>query len=364
MEKSAPKFLCKVCDIECSTSWLFNRHLSTRKHQHRTFFEPKSTKKSAEGNLGTLDIHRTFSNPESAEKSASEDLLQNANEIELDKPIESHDLKNIEPYVEPKVSIKKQKHICNMCNKEYTAKSSLWYHKQKCQKSNSLVIIENQPTNESQDKFPIDMQNPSSVIIELLKQNQELQKQLIEISKEPKITNITNNNTNNHFNMNVFLNEDCKNALNIMDFVNSLNLTVTDLEETGKLGFVNGISRIFINALKNTEITMRPIHCTDIKRETVYVKDQDKWEKENVEKEKIKKAIDHISRKNLQMLPKWQAENPDFRYINTPENEKFMKISLSSLGAENEEDQAKLDKKILRNVLKEVIIEKQTTTIE
>jgi hypothetical protein len=204
------------------------------------------------------------------------------------------------------------------------------------------------------------MPNATQTIIELLKQNQELQKQLIEISKEPKVTNnitqVTNSN-NNQFNLNMFLNEECKNALNIMDFVNSLNLTVTDLEQTGKLGFVEGISRIFINALKNTDLCMRPIHCTDIKRETVYVKDQDKWEKESDHK-KMKKALDQIARKNLRLLPEWQAQHPEFRYLDTPENQEFMKISLSSLGAEHEDEQAKLDKKILKNVLKEVVLEK------
>jgi hypothetical protein len=175
------------------------------------------------------------------------------------------------------------------------------------------------------------------------------------MAKEPKITTITNNN---QFNLNMFLNENCKNALNIMDFVNSLDLSIADLEETGRLGYVNGISRIFINALKNMDITMRPIHCTDIKRETVYVKDKDTWEKDNEEKEKLRKVIDQVSRKNLKLLPEWQQQNPDFRHLDTPENKQFMKISLSSLGAEYEDDQVKMEKKILKNVMKEVVLEK------
>lgn len=296
MEKSANKFICDKCDFRCGAAWQWNRHIITRKHQIALNLNEKVQEKCA-------------------------------GDFECNKKI----------------------YMCENCNKSYSAKNSLWYHKKQCQS----VLVKHEVDVDN-------LMNPTQTIIELLKQNQELQKQLIEISKEPKVTNnitqVTNSN-NNQFNLNMFLNEDCKNALNIMDFVNSLNLTVTDLEQTGKLGFVEGISRIFINALKNTDLCMRPIHCTDIKRETVYVKDQDKWEKESDNK-KMKKALDQIARKNLKLLPEWQAQHPDFRYLDTPENDEFMKISLSSLGAEHEEEQAKLDKKILKNVLKEVVLEK------
>jgi hypothetical protein len=296
MEKSANKFTCESCDFKCNAQWQWTRHIVTRKHKY-----------AVGSHCATEKVQ---------EKCAAND----------EQP--------------------KKIYMCENCNKTYSAKNSLWYHKKQCQ----VVSI---PTDN-------EMPNATQTIIELLKQNQELQKQLIEISKEPKVTNnitqVTNSN-NNQFNLNMFLNEECKNALNIMDFVNSLNLTVTDLEQTGKLGFVEGISRIFINALKNTDLCMRPIHCTDIKRETVYVKDQDKWEKENDHK-KMKKALDQIARKNLKLLPEWQAQHPAFRYLDTPENQEFMKISLSSLGAEHEDEQAKLDKKILKNVLKEVVLEK------
>jgi hypothetical protein len=297
MEKSALIFKCDVCDFNCCAKWQWSRHISTRKHQNALLLNEKVQEKCT------------------GEKVTSKN------------------------------------YICENCNKNYSAKTSLWYHKKRCQTIVSLS---------GKDEIMQESFNPTNTIIELLKQNQELQKQLIEISKEPKVTNnitqVTNSN-NNQFNLNMFLNEECKNALNIMDFVNSLNLTVSDLEQTGRLGFVEGISRIFINALKNTDLCMRPIHCTDIKRETVYVKDQDKWEKENDNK-KMKMALDQIARKNLKLLPEWQAKHPDFRYLDTPENEEFMKISLSSLGAEHEEEQAKLDKKILKNVLKEVVLEK------
>jgi len=192
----------------------------------------------------------------------------------------------------------------------------------------------------------------------LLEQNKELQNKLMEFSKQNTVINTTNNITNNQFNLNMFLNEDCKNALNIVDFIESLKLTVKDIEETGKLGYTQGISRIFVKALKDLDITMRPFHCTDIKRETVYIKDQDSWEKENAEKTKLRNVLKQIARKNLHMLPEWQEQNPEFRKLDTPENQQFMQISLSSLGSEFDDEQEKMEEKIIRNVLKEVVLDK------
>jgi hypothetical protein len=233
-------------------------------------------------------------------------------------------------------------------------------------------LVVKQPLAEPLENKLISLDNPAKsleIITDLLKQNKELHEQIIEMSKEPKIiNNITHNNisnsnntTNNQFNLNMFLNEECKNALNIMDFVRSLNLTVEDIEETGRLGYVGGMTRIFVNALKDMDVKMRPIHCTDIKRETVYVKDQDTWEKDNSDKNKLKTALKQVARKNLQMLPEWQEQNPDFRILDTPENQQYMQISLSSLGAYSDEESQKQEDKILKNVLKEVVIDKKAT---
>jgi len=230
--------------------------------------------------------------------------------------------------------------------------------------SNQIIEQKNEEIEEKTSSGSLN----TDLVIELLKQNKEIQNSLMEQNRELQnklqeisqntVINTTNNITNNQFNLNVFLNEDCKNALNIADFINSLNLTVNDIEETGKLGYTQGLTRIFIKALKDLDITMRPFHCTDIKRETVYIKDQDNWEKENAEKTKLRNVLKQIARKNLRMLPEWQEQNPEFRKLDTPENQQFMQISLSSLGSEYEEEQDKMEEKILRNVLKEVVIEK------
>jgi hypothetical protein len=169
---------------------------------------------------------------------------------------------------------------------------------------------------------------------------------------------VINNTTNNQFNLQVFLNEQCKDALNIMDFVNSLQLQVKDFEATGRLGFVEGISRIIVNGLKQIDVHKRPIHCTDVKRETLYIKDQDLWEKANPDKNKLKRAVNIVAQKNLRQLPKWQEENPQCVDINAKENEEYLHLSLAALGGRTPEEDAKYMDKIVRNVLKEVVIDK------
>jgi hypothetical protein len=253
------------------------------------------------------------------------------------------------------------RHIC-ACGKEYKHRQSLFNHKIKC-----VFINAHQLITETTKSEPL---VTNEMVLGLIEQNKELQKQLVELSKQTHVINNTTNNTtnnntqNNQFNLNVFLNENCKHAINIVDFVESLKITVNDLEQTGRLGYSEGITRIFIDALKQLDVTMRPLHCTDIKRETVYIKDQDNWEKENVEKTKLRNIVKKIARKNLKMLPAWQEQNPDFRYLDTPENNEFIQISLNSLGPETSEQQEKQEDKIIRNVLKEIVIDKSRKIIE
>jgi len=194
----------------------------------------------------------------------------------------------------------------------------------------------------------------------LIEQNRELQNTVVELSKKQTVTNNyqQNNITNNNFNLNLFLNERCKDAINITDFIESIQLTVSDLEATGRLGYVPGISRILVNKLKELDVYTRPLHCTDLKRETVYVKNNNSWEKECCQKNKMRHVIKRIAKKNLQQLPVWQAQNPDFIKLDTPENNDFLKISLNSLGSCDPENEEKDMNKIMRNVFKEVIIEK------
>lgn len=264
---------------------------------------------------------------------------------------------------------KGREHICE-CGKVYKHRQSLFSHKKKCDfdlpsKENEIAMKMIEPKTEPPQSQPAVTMVTNDMIVNLIEQNQELQKQLMELSKQARIINHTTNNTmNNQFNLNVFLNEDCKDALNIAQFIDSIKLTVNDLQQTGKLGYTQGIARIFIQALKELDVNMRPLHCTDIKREVVYIKDKDTWEKENSDKTKLRQVLKQVVRKNLRMLPVWQKENPDFRYVNTPENDQFIQISLSSLGPETSEEQEKQDDKIIRNVLKEVVIDKGSRSLE
>ena len=213
-----------------------------------------------------------------------------------------------------------------------------------------------------------------NVVMELLKQHGEFKdlikeqnkiileqnKHVCELISSGKIGNTTNshNITNkNKFNINLFLNEQCKDAMNIMDFVNSLQLQLTDLEKVGENGFVKGISNILIKNLKELDINKRPIHCSDLKRETMYVKDENTWEKESGKKDKLTKMIQHVAHKNVKQLPEWQKENPDFNHSESVESEKYLKIVGESMGGSTEDDDIENYNKIIKTIAKEVSIE-------
>jgi len=249
-----------------------------------------------------------------------------------------------------------KKHKCK-CGKEYIHLCSLCKHRKKC----NFKIDETVTRSKDESYSTI---STNEMVLKLIEQNTELQKQIMELSKQTTIVNntqnINNTTNNNQFNLSVFLNETCKDALNIDDFMDSLQLTVNDIEETGRLGFVQGMTRIFLQGLKDLDINRRPFHCTDIKRETVYVKDQNKWEKETTEKKIMKQALNQVVRKNLKMIHVWREEHPDYLRSNTKDNDEYLKISLSSLGSEYDDEQKRMDEKIIRNVLKEVILDKKT----
>jgi hypothetical protein len=199
----------------------------------------------------------------------------------------------------------------------------------------------------------------------LIEQNKELQTKLLELASKPQsIINNNNNTTNQQFNLQVFLNETCKDAMNIVDFVNSFELTTDDFETTGKLGFVDGISRIFIKELKKLDTEKLPIHCTDFKRETVYIKDNDVWEKENDEKKRVKWAIDRIAQLNYNQIQQWQEKFPECKENNTSANEKFFALVKVALGGQGKEQEDKFREKIMKNVLKEAVLDKKQRNIQ
>lgn len=254
-------------------------------------------------------------------------------------------------------------HICEKCNKKYKDYSGLWRHKKKCSVKNEIsnvmtsnAILEIVKQNREFQQIVIEQQNLAAEQNKLL---MEQQKTIAELVNKPSTINNTNsNNTNNtnKFNLNFFLNEQCKDALNITDFVNSLKLQLEDLENTGKYGFVEGISRIFIKGLKELDVHKRPIHCSDLKRETMYVKDQNIWEKENSEKIKLYKTISSIAHKNINQIPLWSQKNPDSSDSESKKNDMYLQIIYESMGGNNEEETNKYYDKIVKNVSREVAI--------
>ena len=246
----------------------------------------------------------------------------------------------------PKIPILNDMYEC-ICGKKYKHSSSLCKHKKNCNFDIENLKIKKE-INEKNEKTEENI-DYKEMFVQMVDQNNELQKTIHEMI--PKLGNTTySQNNTQHFNINVFLNETCKDALNIMDFVNSLQLKLKDLENTGKLGFVEGTSKIIIDGLKELDTHKRPIHCSNIKNEILYVKDNDKWEQETDNKEKMKRAIDEINKANMKQIPKWITENPTYA-----DDEEYMKIISNIMKADIDDDK----NKIINNVAKEIIIDKE-----
>jgi len=246
------------------------------------------------------------------------------------------------------------------CGKIFKDNSGLWRHKKKC----TLLESDVQCKLEKDDSQICIVKD--DLIKYLMKENSEFKEMLLEQNKLvmkvcDKSATINNNiNSNNKtFNLNVFLNEQCKDAMNIMDFVDSLKIQLSDLENVGKLGFVEGISTIIVKNLKALDVHKRPVHCSDSKR-VMYVKDENKWEKENEEKNKLRKAIKYIAHKNSKMLPEFKAKYPDCIYSDSKKSDQYNKIIIEAMGGHGDDDGMK-ENKIMRNIAKEVTIDKTTT---
>jgi len=249
---------------------------------------------------------------------------------------------------------------CDICHKQYKSRMGLWGHKKKCESIGCDIV-------KTETKSPI---NDNNTMMELLKQNQEfkellieqqhdnqeLQKQLLEAVKEGK--HITNNTQNNKFNLNFFLNEQCKDAINMSEFLENMTLDLEDLTETGRLGYVNGISRILVNKLREMDTYKRPLHCTDLKRETLYIRDNDVWEKEENSNQKLKELVDRVANKNCKTMRQWTEIHPNYTEMDTPDNQEFMKLSDTILGGFGEQESKQFRSRIIRSVIKEVMVNK------
>lgn len=284
------EFVCKLCDYKCARSFLLNQHLGTQKH-----------KKKEKQHLAT-------------QKYA----------LEIFK--------------------------CENCDKEYKQRSGLWRHKKKC--VNMKLHNIKKENSELLDMVKIIANNFNSnneiknELLEQLKIQSDIIKDII-----PKIGN--NINSNNKLNINVFLNEKCKNAVNMTDFIESLQIKLKDIDYTKNNGLINGISSLFINNLKQMETYERPIHCTDIKRETLYIKDNNNWEKD-MNKDKINEIITELTTKHRKILNNWKDNNPEWEQDDTKKDE-YLRLVKSLMDDINNDN-------IIKNIAKETFVTDIVTT--
>ena len=244
--------------------------------------------------------------------------------------------------------------ICQKCNKKYKDNSGLWRHKKKCNGSDFVDVEENNETIIQKNNSEKD-----ELINYLIKENQEFKNLILEIVKKDtyQVTNNTTTNSHNKaFNLNFFLNETCKDAMNIMDFVESIKLQVSDLESVGELGYIEGISNIIVKNLNALDVTQRPVHCTDKKRETIYIKDDNKWEKDE-EQKKMHKMIKKVADKNARLLPKFTEKYPDYKNYHSKTSDKYSKIIIEAMGGSGDNDYEK-EEKIIKNIAKNILVEK------
>ena len=331
--KTPPTFICEKCDVICRKANDWNRHLLTAKHKKNTTSDENVSETSVSYVCKKCDY-----------KCCKESLW--SKHILTAKHIKQA----------PSESETSTGYSCAHCSKHYTCYSSLWSHRKKCKKSdfplsNSLIqqlLIDNKELR----NFVIEQ---SKVLTEQRKETSEIMNKVIEMVK-PGVTTITNNikNENKSFNINVFLNEQCKDAINFADFIKNIEISHQDLENNAQLGFVNGISKIFMDNLKQLGINERPIHCTDTKRETMYIKDENKWTKE-VDDSKLQKAIQTVSCKSMGKLQEWKKENPDYQDMDSAFSQKCLDIQKHTIAGS---DRDVYYPKVIHVLAKETMVDK------
>jgi hypothetical protein len=298
------ELMCEICNYKCSDSSNFKKHINTKKHKTR-ICEQK---------------------------------------INTDEQNYTKTTENV--------------HICKICNKVYKNRNGLWYHKKKCIKE-PVENIYNKNGNDVIELLIHEHKDFKNIILELVKSNVNLQKQVMDVCKNGNGMNNshnTNNSYNKTFNLHFFLNEQCKDAMNMADFVNSMTLELSDLEDVGKLGYVEGISNIIIRNLNALDIYKRPIHCSDAKREIIYVKDDNVWEKENNTYDKLRKAVKSVTYKNSALLIPWSKAHPACMNTQHHLNDVYVKLMGQAMGGK--EEFVDSENKIMKKIAKAVLIDK------
>jgi len=303
--KNEQTFSCKFCDYTCSKKFNMNRHMNTGKHT--SSHKWKSLERA---------------------KGATPKMLK-----------------------------------CD-CGQNYDTQSGLWKHKKKCAiQSNDFLNHEkkNTDTNECLNIEDMDKTHLTQLFMENIKQNQEFQKQMYDLLKDNLGThtiNSHNKTTNNQFNLNFFLNETCKDAMNINDFIDYVKVNLDDFENFGKVGYPKALSEIIVRNLNELDVKIRPIHCSDLKREVLHVKHDGVWHSDGTQ-QFIKRSITYVANKNIRQRPLWQDQYPESKNCLTTSFEYYNNICLASLGPETDEQEAHFLKKITSVIAKEVVIDKK-----
>ncbi len=416
-------FHCHLCDYTSFKKFNYEKHIVTEKHRGRVlgeFWESFGDTKVAKGNKmitssqDNSDIsendnygHKNIKKSSKMITSSHDNLDNSENDNYGHKKTDifgqksskksSNMIISCQDCNENNVSVtnildkgektNKTEFSCQGCGNKYLSYNGYWKHKKKCQQVNNFIKGSNISDHNVEDEnIDNNILVDKEIFMEVLKQNKEFKdllseqnkqnhefqmsvmeqnKQIIELSTT-KIsntitnnTNICNNKINNNFNLNVFLNETCKDAINIKEFVNSLQISFDDLERVGEEGFVEGISNIFINGLKKLDVEKRPIHCSDLKRETMYLKtENDVWEKDTDNKDRLKKVVMLIADKNQRKIFDWKHAHPDYKDSESKTNDQYLQIVIQCSGGKNDAEDDKLYEKVLKNVAKQVAISK------
>ena len=308
--ENADYLYCEKCNFKCFKKSNWNTHIHTRKHEIRT-----NTNKYEQENAEKMPLHNKC-------------------------------------------------YVCN-CGKNFKHASSLWNHKKKCRiipaDDINTIPPKNPFMNQSQPDFV-------TTIMQLIKQNQDFKELLVEqnhtiveLSKKDTTTtnnNTTNNNNNNQkFNLNFFLNDTCKDAMNMSDFIKNMDINFEDIENIGKNGYVTGMTDMILSRIKNLDVIKRPMHCTDLKRETMYIKDNNEWEKDTPDNKKLHKMMSIISKRNYSTIPLWRDEHPECQNMQHPQCDFSVDMLRNVLGDVGE-GQIKLDNKVIKNLSKHILLDK------
>ena len=353
-------FFCETCHIKCDSSKSFENHKNTNIHKKKIEMNEKKENNKITSHIisnNYLESSKMFTKhpiPPQPKFMCDVCNVSTVNKKDYNKHLLTRKHQNVSKYLQDGDKNTIKQYVCD-CGKQYSYRQSLYVHRKTC------IKIEESPQNNIKPIIKEQTENEikilTSLVLELVKSNTDLQKQMMEVCKKGNNIN-TNNSYNNNktFNMQFFLNEQCKDAMNLTDFVDSMTLEFSDLEDVGKLGYVEGISKIMIRKLNELDIYKRPIHCSDAKREIMYVKEHNVWGKEKNSNEHIRKAIKRVTHKNGGLLVPWSLENPNCMNLDHHLNDVYLRMMGQSMGGSGEF--VDNENKIIKKIAKAVFIDK------